>query len=43
METFDQLLHHEHFVRQTLHGLLRDPAAIDDAVQETWLRAWRRP
>jgi len=43
METFDQLLHHEHFVRQTLQGLLRDPTAIDDAVQETWLRAWRKP
>lgn len=43
METFDQLFHHEHFVRQILQGLLRDPTAIDDAVQETWLRAWRRP
>lgn len=43
MDTFDQLFHHEHFVRQTLQGLLRDPTAIDDTVQETWLRAWRRP
>lgn len=43
MEAFDKLFRHEYFVRQTLQGLLRDPAAIDDAVQETWLRAWRRP
>jgi RNA polymerase sigma factor (sigma-70 family) len=40
---FEQLVRHEQFVRQALRGLLRDPGAIDDALQETWLRAWQSP
>lgn len=41
--SLEQLLPHEQFVRETLRGLLRDPTLVEDAVQETWLRAWRRP
>jgi RNA polymerase sigma-70 factor (ECF subfamily) len=39
----DQLLQHESFVRRTLRGLLRDESRVDDALQETWLQALRRP
>lgn len=39
---FEHLIQHEQFVRQTLRGLLRDESRVDDAVQETWLRALRR-
>ncbi len=39
----DDLLRHESFVRATLRGLLRDEGRVDDAVQETWLRAAKRP
>jgi len=39
----ETLLAHEPFVRAVARGLLADEAGVQDVVQETWLRALRRP
>ncbi len=39
----DELLRHARFARGLARGLLRDDSLADDAVQETWLAAVRRP
>jgi RNA polymerase sigma factor (sigma-70 family) len=39
----DVLLGEAGWVRALAHSLVRDPAAADDVVQETWLAALRRP
>jgi len=40
--TPELLLHHERFVRAIARGLLRDPHAAEDVVQDTWLRTLQR-
>jgi|GEM_PF-6591228 len=41
--TAHDLLRHEPFVRAVARALVRDKHAVDDLVQDTWLRALRRP
>jgi RNA polymerase sigma factor (sigma-70 family) len=40
--TLEQLLAHAGWLRRLAGGLLQDGAAVDDAVQETLVTAWRR-
>lgn len=40
--TPELLLHHERFVRAIARGLLHDPHAAEDVVQDTWLRTLQR-
>ena len=42
-EVIHQLLRHESFVRGILRSLLREEHRVQDLLQETWLRALRRP
>ncbi|MCP5022595.1 MAG: sigma-70 family RNA polymerase sigma factor, partial [bacterium] len=39
----ETLLEHEPFVRSILRGLVSDENQVQDLVQETWVRAMRRP
>lgn len=39
----ETLLEYEPFVRALLRGLIRDESEVQDLVQETWVRALRRP
>ncbi len=39
----ETLLEHEPFVRSILRGLVQDENQVQDLVQETWVRAMRRP
>ena len=39
----ENLLEYEPFVRAVARGVLADEAQVEDVVQETWIRAMRRP